>query len=146
MWADTLLLAERGHLVRLAMWALASIVAGTGVLAGLSWRRVVSPLLTGFAIQQVAWGVLDLARVAVGIYGLRLRDFAAATRLDRFIWLDAGLDIGLVVAGIAMVATTWFVARGRRLGGVGAGLGIIVQGAALFALDARFLVQLTGFV
>lgn len=56
MFADTLLAAERGHLLRLALWGAMSVVAGSAILALLSARRVRSPLLQHFAIQTAAWG------------------------------------------------------------------------------------------
>jgi hypothetical protein len=86
-----------------------------------------------FAIQLVAWGAIDLALVAWAWRGLALRDLAGATKLDRLLWLNVGLDAGYVAVGVTLAACAWTF--GRRLGGVGAGLGVVVQGAALFVLD-----------
>jgi hypothetical protein len=144
MWSDTLLLAERAALLRLAMWAAASVVAGTAVFALLVVRRMRSPLLDGFALQMVIWGTIGVARVVVGMGALVPRDLSAATRLDRWVWLLTGLDVGLVAVGATLAITGWLL--GRRLGVIGAGIGIIVQGAALFALDARFATILSGLV
>jgi len=144
MWADTLLDAEKGHLLRLAIWAAASLLAGTAIFALLAVRRLRSPLLVGFAVQTVAWGAIDLLLVLAGLHGLTPRDLAAATRLDRFLWLNTGLDVGFVGVGLTLAVTGWLF--GRRPAAIGAGLGIIVQGAALFVLDARFTSILNGFV
>jgi hypothetical protein len=144
MWSDTLLLAERGALLRLAVWAAASIVAGTGVLAAMSVRRLRSPLLEGFAVQTVLWAAVALARVVEGMAALAPRDLAAATRLDRWVWFLTGLDVGLIAVGAALAIAGWFL--GRRLGVVGAGIALLVQGAALFALDAQFATILSGLV
>jgi hypothetical protein len=133
MWADALLAAERGHLIRLVIWGGASILTGTALLTWLVIGRRDSALLKHFAIQTAAWGAIDVVICAVAWPSLALRDLAGAVRLDRFIWMNVGLDVGYVMVGITLALLGWRV--GRRLGLVGAGVGIIVQGAALFLLD-----------
>ena len=49
-----------------------------------------------------------------------------------------------VAVGVTLAASGWYA--GRRLGPVGAGLGIIVQAAAFLVLDGRLLAQLQGLV
>ena len=137
MWSDTLLALERAHLLRLLAWSATSVVVGTGLYAVVTIRRTGSALLTHFAIQTCAWGFVNLAIAAVGMTRLAERDLAAATRLDRLLWLSVGLDVGLVLVGATLATTGWLVAR--RLGSVGAGIGVIVQGAGLLALDLRFI-------
>jgi Family of unknown function (DUF6992) len=144
MWSDTLLLAERGALIRLGLWAVASVVAGTGLYAVLAVRRLRSALLDGFALQSVIWGAIGLARLVDGMAALVPRDAAAAARLERWVWVLTGLDVGLAAVGVTMAITGWLL--GRRFGLVGAGIGIFVQGAALFALDARFATILSRLV
>lgn len=144
MWSDTLFLAERGHLLRLALWSAASITAGTSILAFLTVRRLRSPLLSGFAIQMQLWGIVLLATFGIGLHSLVARDLSAATRLDRFVWLSTGFDAGLVVVGMTLAVSAWRM--GRRLGVVGAGIGIAVQGMALFALYAGFARILNGLI
>jgi hypothetical protein len=146
MWADTLLLAEKAHLIRVIVWALASILAGTAVLAALAIRRARSALLSAFALQSVAWGIFEATIAAVALAGLVPRDLSAAAQLDRHLWFETGLDVGCIVVGATMAITTWVLTHGKKLGGVGAGLGIIVQGAALLALDARFVIFLNQYV
>src|SRR4051812_47266589 len=58
VWADTILRAERDHLLRLLIWAALSIVAATTLATLLTAKRVRSPLLTHFALQTAAWGVV----------------------------------------------------------------------------------------
>ena len=137
MWADTLLLAERSHLTRLVAWGAASVLLGSALAALLAVRRARSPLLTHFAIQTAAWGAIDLGLAALAWRGLAMRDADGATRLDRILWLNTGLDVGYVAVGLTLAITGWVL--GRRLGPVGAGLGIVVQGAALLVLDAKFI-------
>jgi hypothetical protein len=137
MWSDTLLALERAHLLRLLAWGAMSVVAGTGVLASLMLRRADSSLLRGFAIQTSAWGIVDLALAGRGLFRITDRDLGAAIQLDRLLWLAMGLDIGIVCVGIALAVMGW--SFGRRLGVVGAGIAIVLQGLALFVLDLRFV-------
>ncbi len=135
--------------MRLALWALISIVAGTAVLASLAVlrrRQGHSPLLQGFAFQTLAWGAVELAVAARRLHGLALRDLGAAARLSRLLWLESGLDIGFAAAGLTLVLATVVLTQGRRAGGIGAGLGIIVQGTALLALHARFIAVVNQYV
>ena len=141
MWADTLFLAERNHLLRLVAWGGASVLAGTALVLFLVARRVRSPLLQHFAIQTAAWGAIDLVIALVAWRGLEYRDLAGFTRLDRFLWLNVGLDVGYVAVGVTLALTGWKLAR--RLGLVGAGLGVVVQGLALLVLDA-YLIGVLG--
>jgi hypothetical protein len=156
MWSDTLLVAERSHLLRLIVWGAGSVLAGSLLLVTLlvAARRgggsdgaaaaaaspdggAPSPLLLHFAIQTAAWGAIDLAIALAGWRGLAMRDVDGATRLDRLLWLNAGLDVGYVAVGVTLAVAGWLL--GRRLGAVGAGLGVVVQGAALLVLDAKFI-------
>ena len=137
MWSDTLVAVERAHLLRLLVWAGSSVVVGTALHAVLTLRRDGSALLRHFAMQTFAWGLVHLAIAGTGILRLAERDFASATRLDRMLWLSVGLDIGIVLVGAAIAITGWVLAR--RLALVGAGIGVIVQGAALLVLDLGFI-------
>ena len=141
MWADTLLAAERAHLLRLVAWGAASLLVGTALYAWLLVRGRRSALLSHFAIQTGAWGAAELAFVALSFATLAARDVAGATRLDRVLWLNIGLDAGYVLVGLALAITGWRL--GRRLGLVGAGLGIVVQGAALALLDLMLAIHIS---
>ncbi|MBI3791669.1 MAG: hypothetical protein HY275_12440 [Gemmatimonadetes bacterium] len=142
MWADTLLAAERAHLLRLALWAAVSVLGGT-LLLGLEWRRVPrAPLRVQFAVQTAAWGLANLLIVWFARAGLELRDFAGARRLERFLWFNTGLDVGYVAVGITLALAGWVL--GRRLGAVGAGMAVVVQGLALLVLDLVLAGRLVG--
>jgi uncharacterized protein DUF6992 len=141
MWADTLLSAERALLLRLLAWGALSVLMGTGLSAWLRLRSRSSALLEHFAIQMAGWGALELAFVALSWRSLTPRDLSAATRLDRLLWLNAGLDVGYILVGAALAITGWRL--GRRLGVVGAGIGVVVQGAALLLLDLILASQIS---
>lgn len=141
MWADTLLSLERGHLIRLALWAVACVLSGTSMLVWLTVRRTEAPLLRHFSIQTAAWGAVNLAIVAWAWRGLAFRDYAGAQKLLNVLWLNTGLDIGYAAVGATLALTAW--RWGQRPGGIGAGLGVIVQGVALALLDLR-LIALIG--
>lgn len=158
MWADTLVVVERGHFLRLAIWGGTSLVAGAVILAivaVLSRRRGRAPLLYHFAVQGIAWGGLELAIAAFALRSLPLRDVGSATRLVGQLWFKAGLDVGVMAAGLTLALTAWLLeSRGgsaaasvppakpdgpRWMAPVGAGLGILLQGAAMLILDLYFL-------
>jgi hypothetical protein len=69
------------------------------------------------------------------------RDVASATRLDRLLWLNVGLDIGYVLVGITLIIAACRL--GKRLGLVGAGIGVIVQGGALMLLNLMLAAQIS---
>jgi hypothetical protein len=143
MWADTLLAAERAHLLRLLAWGAMSVLVGTALLAWHLIRGRGTSLIQHFAIQTVAWGVAELAFGATAYASLELRNLAGATRLDRFLWLNIGLDIGFVLVGLVLIVTGWRFGAGRRNGVVGAGVGVVVQGAALFLLNLMLATQIS---
>jgi hypothetical protein len=107
MWADTLLAAERAHLLRLALWGAASLLIGTALVAMLRLGRPRSPLLKHFGIQTGAWGAVELGVALLLLPSLALRDLSGATRLDRRVWMNIGLDVGYVLVGITLVVIGW---------------------------------------
>jgi hypothetical protein len=145
MWADTLLSAERAHLLRLLAWGASSVLAGTALLAWLRVRGQASGgrLLEHFAMQAAAWGAVEVALAAIGWRSLAPRDLAAATRLDRLLWMNVGLDVGYILVGATLAIVGWRLGEGRRLGVVGAGTGVVVQGAALILLDLLLASQIS---
>ena len=141
MWADTLLAAERAHLLRLALWGAASLLIGTALVAALRLGRPRSPLLKHFGIQTGAWGAVELGVALLLLRWLALRDLSGATRLDRRVWMNIGLDLGYVLVGITLVVIGWRAVR--RFGLVGAGMAIVLQGAALAVLDLLLAGQIS---
>lgn len=144
MWSDTLLAAERAHLIRLVIWAVTSATLGTALLALITLRRMVAPIVQWFATQALAWGLVELIVAVFSWRTLAMRDVSGATRLDRLTWLHAGLDVGIVAVGVALAVTAWI--HGRRLGLIGAGLGIVVQGLGLLVLNLTFASLLARLV
>lgn len=141
MWADTLLAAEGAHVIRLLAWGGGSVLIGTALLAWLHVGHRRSSLLQHFGIQTAVWGAVVLVIGAFARFTLSPRDLASATRLDRLLWLNIGLDIGYAVAGLTLVMVGWRF--GRRLGVVGAGLAVVIQGIALALLDLVLASQIS---
>ncbi|MGA9836903.1 MAG: hypothetical protein WBQ26_06270 [Gemmatimonadaceae bacterium] len=135
MFADTLLRAEQMHLFRLLAWGGASVLVGTLVFVVLAWRRSTTSLLRHFGVQMLIWGGVEAAYAAATWHGLGLRDVSGATRLDRLLWFNLGLDAGGVGIGTAIAVSGWL--HGRRPGALGAGTGLVLQGAALFLINAQ---------
>lgn len=130
----TLLLElERGHLLRLAVWAIGSMLGGALLM---HWaRRARQPAFWRHAgIQTAAWGAVDLAIVALAWRGLATRDLAGAIALDRVLWLNIGLDVGYAMVGLTLLV--FGLRAPRRPGLMGAGTAIVAQGLALAVLDA----------
>jgi hypothetical protein len=141
MFADTLLSAEQMQLFRLIVWGGGSVLIGTLVFVLLAWRRPRTTMLRHFGLQMVIWGALELVYVAWAWHGLALRDVAGATRLDRLVWLNLGLDVGIVGAGAVTTAIGWV--NGRRLALLGSGIGVVLQGAALFLINAQLAASIS---
>lgn len=144
MWADTLLQLERTHLLRLFAWGATCVLVGTLLLATLAATRRRSPLLSHFGIQTAAWGAIVLGIAAWAWRGLALRDLGGATRLDRLLWLNIGLDAGYACVGVTLAIVGWRLARSHAL--VGAGIAILVQGLALALLDLQLVGAIAKFM
>ena len=136
MWSDTLLGAERSHLIRIAIWAFTSAVLGTSFVTVIAVRRVSAPIVSWFAIQTLAWGSLELIVTAARWSALSMRDVSAATRLDRLTWFGIGLDVGIIGVGMTAALLAWKFTRNLRA--FGGGLGVVVQGLGLLVLDLTF--------
>jgi hypothetical protein len=142
VWADALLAAEKAHLHQLLLWGVVSAVAGLVLLLTVGRPRR-SPLIFHFSAQCVAWGTVIIAIAGAELRAARLRDLAGATHLDRFLWLNLGLDIGYFAVGATIALAGWIL--GRRQGAIGAGIAIVVQGLALAILAARLLLVIEQF-
>ncbi len=141
MWADTLEAAERAHLLRTLVWSGASVLAGTALFAWLRAGAHRSDLLRHFAYQCIAWGLVVAAFAATMLPRVAMRDASSATRLDRVLWLNIGLDGGYVLVGLTLAIVGWRF--GRQLKLVGAGIGVVVQGTALALLDLLLAAQIS---
>ena len=136
MWSDTLLAAERSHLIRIVIWSVTSAVLGTTFVAIIAGRRMSAPIALWFAIQTLVWGSVELIVAAARWSALSMRDVSGATRLDRLTWFAIGIDVGIIAAGITAVLMARRLTR--NLGAVGGGLGVVVQGLGLLVLDLTF--------
>ena len=102
----------------LAGWAAASVVAGAALAT--------SPRTRGFGRQTAAWGAVD---GLIAYAGSRKRARTGPTgrrRLRRVLLVNAGLDVGYLLAGAGLV---------RRTRWRGDGQAVLVQGAFLLVLD-----------
>jgi hypothetical protein len=136
VWADTLLQAERQHVLQLLVWAASSVLGGAAIGGLITIRRIRSPLLVHFAIQTALWGIGIGAVAARNWHELHLRDYTEAAFLIHVLWMLVAGGAGLIVAGCVIAVCAWIV--GRRLAGVGAGVAIAVQGVALLVLNLQF--------
>jgi hypothetical protein len=136
VWADTLLDAERQHLLRLLFWSALSILGATTIAVILMSRRLESPLLKHFALQMLVWGLVFGSIAAVQIGHLGRRDLSGAVRLDRVLWLNIGFDAGYVAVGAVLALAGRWLSQSMAV--VGAGTAIIVQGLALLVIDLQF--------
>ena len=103
-----------------------------------------------FGVQAVSWGavntgiaVVALARAAADTTQALGGALRAEAHLADVLWLNVGLDAGYMAVG----ATLWIVAsRGVANAAAwrGHGQGVLLQGAALLALDAVVLVGSSG--
>ena len=126
---------ERAHLIRLAVWSVASIMIGIiAFLAARSRTGAQWDFWRHLGIQCAAWGAVDLCIAAAAWSSIAPRDFVGAVALDRFLWLNIGLDVGYVMVGATLMA--FGLRAPRRAGLIGAGVAIVVQGAVLVWLDA----------
>jgi hypothetical protein len=135
MFADTLLSAERVHLLRVMIWGAASVVAGTAVLVALISRRQSSPLLRAFGAVCVLLGGLELLCAGWRYHRVALRDYAAAVHLDRMIWFELGVCIAGACAGVVVAILAWRLAR--RFAPVGAGLAVSTHALAVAVLASQ---------
>ena len=109
---------EQRLLRDLGRWAVGSMALGAALTA--------APQTRGFGRQTAAWGAVDGVIALVG----RRRQAAGPTdpaRLRRVLLVNAGLDVGYLAAGAALV---------RRSRWPGDGLAVLVQGGFLLWLDA----------
>ena len=110
----------------LGTWAAASVAVGA-VLSAREGTR-------GFGRQTAAWGAVDGAIAAVGARNRRRRGPTDPVRLRKVLLVNAGLDVGYLALGAALLRTD----RWR-----GDGAAVVVQGAFLLALDAAAAAAIT---
>ena len=109
------------------------MLIGSVLLLVFSLRRVKAPLPSHFAIQSTLWGIAELVWAAYAYRDVPLRDYEGAALLARELWIAIGLEAGAILIGITLAIGGWFYVR--RLGFIGAGIGIVAQASALIVLD-----------
>lgn len=131
--------ARNAHLLRVAGWGGASLIAGIGLIAATEPQR--HPGWRGFGIQAAAWGAINLGIVAWAFAsgmdapsGTLAGALAAEDAYGNILLVNLGLNVGYMAVGGALA-----LAAGRGLAHPdavrGHGLGVVVQGLGLLALD-----------
>ena len=130
--------AESAHLLRLGVWAGASVVVGSGLLVIGQFNDV--PELRGFGAQAIMWGAIDLAIVTAGALSKKESPTSLSKAIQNentwytLLLVNVGLDAGYMMTGGTMATLGALGAPyGRDL--IGHGSGVVVQGGALLALD-----------
>jgi len=143
VWSsDTLFALEQRHLAQLALWSGASFALGMLLLVLLRACRAEAPLVTHFALQMTLWGAGELLLTALWWRELAARDFAGAVRLTSYLRLAIGAEVGCLALGATLAVAGWTLTR--KLAVLGAGAAVVVQCAALLALDTWLLARMAG--
>lgn len=132
-WADSLLGLERLLLLKVAIWGALSVVLGTALLAFGRLSPPRSAMLASFGGALMVLGIAELAFALVARESVGLRDLHSATRLDRALWLVAGLAIAWSTAALALAIQT-LRARPPRARPAGAMIAVALHGAAIALL------------
>ncbi len=103
----------------LGVWAVGSVIAGAALAA--------RPRTRGAGRQTLLWGAVDGAIVTGGALARRRRGPTDPARLRQVLLVNAGLDVGYVATGAALVRHGRWAGDGRA---------VVVQGAFLLVLDA----------
>ena len=107
MWSDTLLAAERSHIIRIVIWAVTSAALGTTVVTIVVGRRMSAPIALWFAIQTLVWGsVHDGNTWALGGISGHAGLFAPIDDMARFIGAFLTPDRHPVLTGSSIAAMT----------------------------------------
>lgn len=129
---------QRKAMYVLGSWAAVNIVTG-------AYGSFSSPGRAKYLHQMNAgWNVVNLSIAGLSLYSLSQSDpstfstsgiFEDMNNLDKFLLLNAGLDIGYIATG------AWLWDRGLRKGSErleGYGRSLIIQGGFLLLFDAAF--------
>ena len=127
-------------------WAIGSM--GSGLL----WLRSKSTFMAGLGGQFVLWGIIDGIIAALGLRGAaggmrclangalsETEHILQTRRFERFVWVNAGLDVLYILGG------GWLAQRNpndpRRRG---MGMGIVLQGGFLLVWDVLLALLVRG--
>lgn len=129
---------QRKAMYVLGSWAAVNMVTGAyGSFSGRGRTKY-------FHQMNAGWNVINLSIAGLSLYSLSQSDpstfsasgiFQDMNNLDKFILLNAGLDLGYIATG------AWLWDRGLRKGSErleGYGRSLIIQGGFLLLFDAAF--------
>ena len=123
---------------QLFAWSALSVFGGVALLL-----LVLDPFWRGVGLQGVVWGAIDAGIAFFGQLGMRRKladvpdpndrgvQLEEARRLQRLLFINAGLDVLYVAVGVGIVLTFGVDNTFAR----GNGVGIVVQGAFLLLFD-----------
>ncbi|MBN2387204.1 MAG: hypothetical protein JXB85_09295 [Anaerolineales bacterium] len=128
--------------------------AGISTALGLAMLLFKAQLWNGIAFQFVGWALVNWAIALLGGWSTRRRragltpEQAAsrgpqeAGKLRRILWVNTGLDVVYMLAGLVVAV---LLSENHPLW-LGTGIGIILQGAFLFGFDWIHAVQVQKFM
>jgi hypothetical protein len=137
--AAKVLVNFQAHLSRLGTWAIVSIVLGLGLSVYTLWIKRSSKFWQHFALQFIAWGLIDLIIVLLARASVNSYSFAQFTAAREFLIFNEGLNLAYIAVGLTLVITA------RRMAAApvsGAGWAVIFQGLALLVLDTILLLRM----
>jgi len=134
---------ERLQHTRNAMWVLGGWASANVLVGAIGLARAKTPQNRAFHQMNLGWGVINLSLAASGIWTAThtdptqldwLQSMNAQQKLQRIFLLNAGLDVGYIMAGAWMQERAGNVTKNSdRLRGFGRS--IALQGAFLFVFD-----------
>ena len=134
-WADTLLALELLFLTKLLVWGAITVAAGSSVLALFAVRNIASRLVNAFSVSLVVLGSAAIVVSLLARTKAELRDLPSAISLERIAWFASGLEVGLVLIGLALAIAGSVL--GKRPALVGAGIALSLHASALLILTLQ---------
>lgn len=139
MSSETVFVLERAHVLGIALLGALSVLFGVVVAAYAIRRKARARLLWHFTVQTAGWGIAELGLATFWWYRLGQRDYSGMVRLLMLVRVGAMAELCGMAIGATLALGGWFASRSDALG---AGLGIVVQCAALLGLDYVLLGRL----
>jgi len=119
-------------------WGAISVLGGSALAASGRSRAIAA-----FGQQTAAWGAINVMIAGVGAWRSR-RNVPDTGRLRTILLVNAVLDVGYIAVGVAIASgKITFAGQITPETALGHGTAVIVQGAALGAIDTAAAAALT---